>query len=149
MQPSDLNSKPHGFPSHRKLKYCTIGACLWPPPDSVHHTLIFLDTFHGPTHRQKMQGMSQTQNIELYNVLYKYLTGKVYHMLSIYHAGKTHQVPHTTDFGFMIKDLSFLHLVHTTTYNSMNGKQPHFSPIFYVRVRPYFPYSYTSTQQPA
>ena len=52
MQLSDINYKPHGVQSLRDLINCAIGAHLYSPPDSGHHTLLRLDKFHGTTHHQ-------------------------------------------------------------------------------------------------
>ena len=46
----------------------------------------------------------------------------------------------------MRKYRKLLHLVHTTTYNSKNEKQPHFTLILHTRAQNYCTYTYTSTQ---
>ena len=79
--------------------------------------------------------ISQTQNSDVKNVLYKDHVGKLYYVLSRDNAGKTHHVPHTTKFDFTIKYRVLLHLVHTTTYNSMNDKQPFFTSILYIHAQ--------------
>ena len=50
IQLSDLSSKPHGEKSLQIFTDCSIGAQLYTPPGSLHHHLLQLGQFHGPTH---------------------------------------------------------------------------------------------------
>ena len=50
MQLSDLKNRPHGGKSLRNLIYRAMGACLYPPPVSVHYKLPLLYQFHVTSH---------------------------------------------------------------------------------------------------
>ena len=67
---------------------------------------------------KKIRVLSQTQKNEVYNMIYKYHTGKVYHVLFNNNEEKiTFQLLSTYGFDFMIKYRAFLNLVHTNMYN--------------------------------
>ena len=103
---------------------------------SITHFLS-LTSYMNPLTIKRISMISQTQNNEAYNLIKKYCVWKLYHVLSINHAGKTQitfQRLRTTRFSFMRKDQVFLNLLHTTMYNLINKKQPLFSFNF-VRMR--------------
>ena len=117
IQLSDLNYKTHVVPSLRYLINYAIGPHFYPPPGSGHHTIICLEKFHVCNQRHMNFVMIIIQNNEVYNVIYRDIVGKVYHIISANHVKNTHHITCTTGFDFMTKDRVFLHIVHTTTYN--------------------------------
>ena len=78
MQLSGLNFNPHGGQSLRYIIHRAIVDRFFPPPVYDHHTLLFLDRFHGPTHRQVHSRFRPEKNNEVYNVLRRDCTGEVY-----------------------------------------------------------------------
>ena len=93
MQLDDLNSKPHRAKSPRYIIDPEIGLRFYPPPGSEHHKIIYLNSLHGPTHRQVNSHDKPDKKIKCtlhvtckkYNVIHhdraeKYTQGTILHI---------------------------------------------------------------------
>ena len=96
MHLDDLNSKINRGQIPIYLIDHAIGACFYPPQDSEHHTLFFLDNFHGPTHDQVNLSEEQKTMMKCIVCLIANTWVKEYTVISRKHAGNIHHTPMTT-----------------------------------------------------